>query len=136
MSNEKIRVFVVDDHDLFRAGVRSEIGDAVEIVGDADEVDAAIELIEERLPEVVLLDVHMPGGGGRTVLDAVHGSHPEVKFLALSVSDAPEDVVDIVHAGARGYVTKSIQREELIAAIHRVADGDAVFSPKLAGCAR
>lgn len=129
----KIRVFLVDDHDLFRAGVRSEIGDAVDIVGDADEVEAAIELIAEREPDVVLLDVHMPGGGGRAVLEAIHEAHPDIRFLALSVSDAPEDVVDIVHAGARGYVTKSIQSEELIAAIERVADGDAVFSPKLAG---
>ncbi len=126
MSDVKTKVFLVDDHDLFRAGVRSEIG-------DADEVEAAIELIAERQPDVVLLDVHMPGGGGRAVLEAVHGTHPEIKFLALSVSDAPEDVVDIVHAGARGYVTKSIQREGLIDAIHRVAGGDAVFSPKLAG---
>lgn len=133
MSDPKPKVFLVDDHDLFRAGVRSEIGDAVEIVGDADEVDAAIELIAERRPDVVLLDVHMPGGGGRAVLEAVHKDHPDIKFLALSVSDAPEDVVDIVHAGARGYVTKSIQRQDLIDAIHRVAGGDAVFSPKLAG---
>jgi DNA-binding NarL/FixJ family response regulator len=133
VSDPKTKVFLVDDHDLFRAGVRSEISDAVDIVGDADNVDAAIELIIERQPEVVLLDVHMPAGGGHAVLEAVHGAHPEVRFLALSVSDAPEDVVDIVHAGARGYVTKSIQREELIDAIHRVAGGDAVFSPKLAG---
>lgn len=129
----KIRVFLVDDHDLFRAGVRSEIGDAVEIVGDADEVAPAIELIVERQPDVVLLDVHMPGGGGRAVLEAIHEAHPDIRFLALSVSDAPEDVVDIVHAGARGYVTKSIQSDDLVAAIERVADGDAVFSPKLAG---
>ncbi len=133
MSETKPRVFLVDDHDLFRAGVRSEIGEAVDIVGDADDVEAAIELIVERQPEVVLLDVHMPGGGGRRVLEAVVEHHPDIKFLALSVSDAPEDVVDVVHAGARGYVTKSIQRDELIDAIHRVADGDAVFSPKLAG---
>jgi DNA-binding NarL/FixJ family response regulator len=131
--SDRIQVFLVDDHELFRAGVRSEIGDAVDIVGDADEVDAAIELITERHPEVVLLDVHMPGGGGRAVLEAVHDRFPDIRFLALSVSDAPEDVVDIVHAGARGYVTKSIQRDELIEAIERVADGDAVFSPKLAG---
>ena len=133
MTERRIRVFLVDDHDLFRAGVKSEIGDAVEIVGDADDVEAAIELIAERQPEVVLLDVHMPGGGGRAVLEAIHDKHEDIKFLALSVSDAPEDVVDIVHAGARGYVTKSIQSEELVAAIERVADGDAVFSPKLAG---
>ena len=133
MSDSKTKVFLVDDHDLFRAGVRSEIGDAVDIVGDADEVEAAIELIVERRPDVVLLDVHMPGGGGRAVLEAVHGDNPGIQFLALSVSDAPEDVVDIVQAGARGYVTKSIQR----AGPHRRhpsgAGGDAVFSPKLAG---
>jgi DNA-binding NarL/FixJ family response regulator len=133
MSDNGPTVFLVDDHDLFRAGVRSEIGDAVDIVGDADGVDAAIELISERLPDVVLLDVHMPDGGGRAVLEAIHETHPDIKFLALSVSDDPEDVVDIVHAGARGYVTKSIKRDDLIAAIHKVADGDAVFSPKLAG---
>ncbi len=133
MTDKRIRVFLVDDHDLFRAGVRSEVGDAVDIVGDADDVEAAIELITERQPDVVLLDVHMPGGGGRAVLDAIHEPFPEIRFLALSVSDAPEDVVDIVHAGARGYVTKSIQRAELIEAIERVAEGDAVFSPKLAG---
>ena len=133
MSDPKTKVFLVDDHDMFRAGVRSEIGDDVDIVGDADDVEAAIELITERQPEVVLLDVHMPGGGGRAVLEAVHGEHPDIKFLALSVSDAPEDVVAIVHAGARGYVTKSIQREDLVDAIRRVAGGDAVFSPKLAG---
>ena len=133
MSDKRIRVFLVDDHDLFRAGVRSEIGEAVDIVGEADDVEPAIELIAERRPEVVLLDVHMPGGGGRAVLDAIHQTLPEIRFLALSVSDAPEDVVDIVHAGARGYVTKSIHRDELIDAIRRVAEGDAVFSPKLAG---
>jgi len=129
----KLRVFLVDDHDLFRAGVRSEIGDHVELVGEADDVPAAIELIREREPEVVLLDVHLPGGGGRAVIEAVKETHPEVRFLALSVSDAPQDVVDVVHAGARGYVTKSIRSDELIAAIAKVANDDAVFSPKLAG---
>ncbi len=133
MATEPIRVFVVDDHDLFRAGVRAEIGDGVDIVGDADEVGAAIELIKERTPDVVLLDVHMPAGGGKAVLEAVHQTHPDVAFLALSVSDAPEDVISIVRAGARGYVTKTISAPELIAAIHKVAEGDAVFSPKLAG---
>jgi len=131
--SEKLRVFLVDDHDLFRAGVRSEIGELVEVVGEADAVDAAIELIRERVPDVVLLDVHLPGGGGRAVLEAVKETHPEIRFLALSVSDAPQDVVDVVHAGARGYVTKSIRSEELIAAIGKVANDDAVFSPKLAG---
>lgn len=133
MSGEPIRVFVVDDHELFRAGVKAEIGDAVDIVGDADDVEAAIELIREREPAVVLLDVHMPGGGGKAVLEAVHKTHPAISFLALSVSDAPEDVISIVRAGARGYVTKTISAPDLVAAIGRVADGDAVFSPKLAG---
>ena len=131
--NDPIRVFLVDDHDLFRAGVRAEIGGEVDLVGEADEVAAAIEMIAERVPEVVLLDVHLPGGGGRAVIEAVRETHPDVKFLAISVSDAPEDVVDVVHAGARGYVTKSIRAPELIAAIGKVASGDAVFSPKLAG---
>jgi DNA-binding NarL/FixJ family response regulator len=130
---DPIRVFLVDDHDLFRAGVRAEIGSQVDLVGEADEVAAAIEMISERAPEVVLLDVHLPGGGGRAVIEAIKETHPEVKFLAISVSDAPEDVVDVVHAGARGYVTKSIRGPELIAAIEKVASGDAVFSPKLAG---
>jgi DNA-binding NarL/FixJ family response regulator len=131
--SEKVRVFLVDDHDLFRAGVRAEIGDHVELVGEADAVDAAIELIREREPDVVLLDVHLPGGGGRAVIEAVRETHPDVRFLALSVSDAPQDVVDVVHAGARGYVTKSIRSDELIAAIEKVSNDDAVFSPKLAG---
>lgn len=127
------RVFLVDDHHLFRAGVRAELGDAVEVVGEADEVDAAIELITERLPEVVLLDVHLPQGGGQAVIEAVRGAHPEVRFLALSVSDAPEDVIAVIRAGARGYVTKAISGPELVDAVQRVADGDAVFSPRLAG---
>jgi DNA-binding NarL/FixJ family response regulator len=130
---DPIRVFLVDDHDLFRAGVRAEIGSHVELVGEADEVAAAIEMIKERQPEVVLLDVHLPGGGGRAVIESVKQTLPEMKFLAISVSDAPEDVVDVVHAGARGYVTKSIRGPELVAAIEKVASGDAVFSPKLAG---
>jgi DNA-binding NarL/FixJ family response regulator len=127
------RVFLVDDHHLFRAGVRAELGDAVEVVGEADEVPAAIELIGEREPEVVLLDVHMPGGGGRAVIEAIKPGHPNVKFLALSVSDAPEDVIAVIRAGARGYVTKTISGPELIDAVLRVASGDAVFSPRLAG---
>jgi DNA-binding NarL/FixJ family response regulator len=131
--SDPIRVFLVDDHDLFRAGVRAEIGNHVDLVGEADEVAAAIEMINERVPEVVLLDVHLPGGGGRAVIEAVLKAHPEIQFLAISVSDAPEDVVDVVHAGARGYVTKSIRGPELVAAIEKVATGDAVFSPKLAG---
>jgi DNA-binding NarL/FixJ family response regulator len=128
-----VRIFIVDDHDLFRAGVRSELPAGIEVVGDASEVAPAIEMILERLPDLVLLDVHMPGGGGRAVIDAVHGDHPEVQFLAISVSDAPEDVVATVRAGARGYVTKTISASELADAIRRVAGGDAVFSKQLAG---
>ena len=127
------RVFLVDDHHLFRAGVKSELGDSVQVVGEADEVPAAIELIAERLPDVVLLDVHMPGGGGKAVIDAVKASHPTVRFLALSVSDAPEDVIAVIRAGARGYVTKTISGPELVDAVLRVAGGDAGFSPRLAG---
>ncbi len=127
------RVFLVDDHHLFRAGVRSELGTAAEVVGEADEVAAAIELIGEREPDVVLVDVHMPHGGGQAVIEAVKRTHPEVLFLALSVSDAPEDVIAVIRAGARGYVTKTISGPELVDAVVRVAAGDAVFSPRLAG---
>jgi DNA-binding NarL/FixJ family response regulator len=127
------RVFLVDDHELFRAGVRNELGDAVEIVGEADDVAPAIELINERVPDVVLLDVHLPGGGGQAVVQAVKAEHPEVRFLALSVSDAPEDVIAVIRAGARGYVTKTIRGTELVDAVLRVSGGDTVFSPRLAG---
>jgi DNA-binding NarL/FixJ family response regulator len=118
---------------MFRAGVKAELGDAVEVVGEADEAGAAVELIRERLPDVVLLDVHLPGGGGHAVLRGVLPDHAGVQFLALSVSDAPEDVIDVIRAGARGYVTKTISGPELLRAIYRVAAGDAVFSPRLAG---
>ena len=127
------RVFLVDDHALLRAGVRAALGDAVEVVGEADDVEPAIELIAERLPDVVLLDVHLPGGGGHAVLRGVLPHHPDVQFLALSVSDAPEDVIDVIRAGARGYITKTISGPELLQAVYRVAAGDAVFSPRLAG---
>ena len=133
MTGGKPRVFLVDDHHLVLSGVRAELGDSVEVVGEASEVEAAIEMIGERLPDVVLLDVHMPGGGGRAVIEAVSAKHPEVKFLALSVSDAAEDVIGVIRAGARGYVTKTISGPELVEAVLRVADGDAVFSPRLAG---
>jgi DNA-binding NarL/FixJ family response regulator len=126
-------VFLVDDHALIRSGIRAEIADAVRLVGEADEVQAAIELISERRPDVVLLDVHMPGGGGLAVLEAVVRTCPETKVLALSVSDAAEDVIALIRAGARGYVTKSISGPELIDAVRTVAGGDAVFSPRLAG---
>lgn len=128
-----IRVFVVDDHYLFLSGVKSELGTRFELVGDAADVDDAIARIRQSSPDVVLLDVHMPGGGGRTVIEAVHKTHPDVRFLALSVSDAPEDVIATVRAGARGYVTKSISPDELAEAVQRVKEGDAVFSPRLAG---
>ncbi len=128
-----IRVFVVDDHGLFRAGVRSELDEHVNLIGDADDVDAAIEMILERNPDVVLVDVHMPGGGGRRVVKKVLETNPDVAFLALSTSDAPEDVIALIRTGARGYVTKTIATDELVEAINRVHNGDAVFSPKLAG---
>ena len=131
--SSKPRVFLVDDHHLVLSGVRAELGDSVEVVGEASEVEAAIEMIGERTPDVVLLDVHMPGGGGRAVIEALSAGHPAVKFLALSVSDAAEDVIGVIRAGARGYVTKTISGPELVEAVRRVADGDAVFSPRLAG---
>ena len=127
------RVVLVDDHDLFRAGVRSELGDAVEIVGEARSVAEAVPLIRALDPDVVLLDVHLPDGGGQAVIAQVAPERPAVRFLALSVSDAAEDVIDVIRAGARGYVTKSISGAELIDAVHRTAEGDAVFSPRLAG---
>ena len=127
------RVILVDDHGLFRSGVRAELGREVDVVGEADDVQPAIAKIGELLPDVVLLDVHLPSGGGQAVVSSVKADHPEVKFLALSASDAPEDVIAAVRAGARGYVTKTISTGELVDAIRRVADGDAVFSPMLAG---
>jgi DNA-binding NarL/FixJ family response regulator len=127
------RVVLVDDHGLFLAGVRAELGDAVEVVGEAGTVADAIPLIKELDPDVVLLDVHLPDGSGAAIVNAVALERPAVKFLALSVSDAAEDVIAVIRAGARGYVTKTIAGPELIAAVARVAEGDAVFSPRLAG---
>ena len=126
-------MFIVDDHELFRSGVRAELSAGLEIVGDAGTVDEAISAILATEPDVVVLDVHMPGGGGRRVIEAVHAERPGIRFLALSVSDAAEDVIDVIRAGARGYVTKSISPAELDLAVRRVHDGDAVFSPRLAG---
>ena len=128
-----ITVFLVDDHQLFLSGVRAELGNSVDVVGSASEVEAAIEMIRDRAPEVVLVDVHMPNGGGARVIAQVLATHPDTRFLALSVSDAPEDVIATIRAGARGYVTKTIAPDELVAAINAVAAGDAVFSPRLAG---
>jgi DNA-binding NarL/FixJ family response regulator len=113
---------------LFRSGVRSELGAQVEVVGEADDVQPAIAVIGEHLPDVVLLDVHLPGGGGQLVVSAMKTAHPEVRFLALSASDAPEDVIAVIRAGARGYVTKTISGADLVDAVRRVAAGDAVFS--------
>lgn len=132
-----ISVFLVDDHGLFRSGVRTELHDAaagvIDVVGEADSVASAVDGIERALPDVVLLDVHLPDGGGRAVLERVRPAHPQIRFLALSVSDAAEDVIGVIRAGARGYVTKTISGPDLAEAIRRVAEGDAVFSPRLAG---
>jgi DNA-binding NarL/FixJ family response regulator len=131
--SEPVRVFVVDDHAMVRAGVRSELGDEVTVVGEAADVDEAVTGIRTAVPDVVLLDVHLPGGGGRAVLEALRAELPSVRWLALSVSDAAEDVIAVIRAGARGYVTKTISGPDLQAAVRRVADGDVVFSPRLAG---
>ena len=127
------RVVIVDDHRLFRSGVRAEIGDQVTVVAEADDVGSAVEAIERWSPDVVLLDVHLPSGSGREVIESVAAAGVDTRFLALSVSDAAEDVIAVVRAGARGYVTKSISGGDLVEAIMRVRDGDAVFSPRLAG---
>ena len=129
----KPRVVLVDDHALFRAGVRGELGAKVDIVGEAESVAEAVPLIKELDPDVVLLDVHLPDGGGEAVIAGVSQERPGVRFLALSVSDAAEDVIGVIRAGARGYVTKTISGDELAEAVKRTADGDAVFSPRLAG---
>jgi DNA-binding NarL/FixJ family response regulator len=128
---EQVRVVLVDDHKLFRAGVRAEIGELVDVVGEASTVPEAVEAVRRLQPDVVLLDVHMPDGGGVAVLKAVGDTG--TRFLALSVSDDAEDVIAVIRAGARGYLTKTVAAEELAAAVRRVADGDAVFSPRLAG---
>jgi DNA-binding NarL/FixJ family response regulator len=137
-----VRVVLVEDHALFRAGVRAELADPtfvdggtprVEIVGEAASVEDGVAVIRTTAPDVVLLDVHLPGGGGHAVISALRDDDLATRFLALSVSDAAEDVIAVVRAGARGYVTKTISATELVDAIERVADGDAVFSPRLAG---
>ena len=133
VSVEDLRVVIVDDHAMFRAGVRHEIGARCTVVGEGEDVDTAVAAVLANEPDVVLLDVHLPGGGGAEVIKKVHAVKPGVKFLALSVSDAAEDVIGVIRAGARGYVTKSINSEELLEGMARVAGGDAVFSPRLAG---
>ena len=128
-----MRIVLVDDHELFRAGVRGELGARFDVAGEAGSVAEAVPLIRELDPDVVLLDVHLPDGGGEAVIAAVAPERPGVKFLALSVSDAVEDVIGVIRAGARGYVTKTISSDELADAVARVGEGDAVFSPRLAG---
>jgi DNA-binding NarL/FixJ family response regulator len=127
------RIFLVDDHQLFLTGVRTELQQHFEVAGTSGDVDDAIAAIRRAEPDVVLIDVHMPGGGGVSVIENVLETHPDMIFLALSVSDAPEDVIAMIRAGARGYVTKSISPSDLVDAVKRVAAGDAVFSPRLAG---
>jgi DNA-binding NarL/FixJ family response regulator len=126
-------VVIVDDHAMFRTGVRAELTGSVDVLAEAEDVDSAVNAILAERPEVVLLDVHLPGGGGVEVMRRVGTRLPETRFLALSVSDAAEDVIGTIRGGARGYVTKTITGPELVAAIERVATGDAVFSPRLAG---
>jgi len=127
------RVVIVDDHAIFRAGVRAGLADLTEIVGEAAGVEEAIATITATRPDVVLLDVHMPDGGGIAVLRGIRGSCPESRVLALSVSDAPEDVIELIRAGARGYVTKTISAAELADAVGRAAAGEVVLPPRLAG---
>ena len=128
-----IKVYLVDDHRLFLSGVKAELSEEFRIVGSSHDVDTAIAEIRGYNPEVVLVDVHMPEGGGIAVIEAVAETNPDVKFLALSVSDQAEDVIAMIRAGARGYVTKTIEPPELADAIRRIHTGDAVFSPRLAG---
>ncbi len=139
-----VRVVIIDDHAMVRTGVKAELSavaaGALEFVGEASDVDAGIRVVKELQPDVVLLDVHLPGGNGRGGVDVLHGcvaqeslSGKPIRFLALSVSDAAEDVIAVIRAGARGYVTKSISGIDLATAVRRVSDGDAVFSPRLAG---
>lgn len=136
MNSSSVRVVIVDDHRMFRSGVAAELDPDIEIVGQAGTVETAVAVVEQELPDVVLLDVHLPGGDGGGGVDVLRGcAHlfDRVQFLALSVSDAAKDVVAVVRAGARGYVTKAISGGDLSDAVRRVAEGDAVFSPRLAG---
>jgi DNA-binding NarL/FixJ family response regulator len=126
-------VVLIDDHAMFRSGVRAELGTRVDVVAEAGDPASAVEAIRKHRPDVVLLDVHMPDGGGLAVLEAIGSDLPDTRFLALSVSDAAEDVIAVIRAGAKGYVTKTISADDLADAVRRVADGDVVFSPRLAG---
>ena len=128
-----VTVVVVDDHELFRSGVVAELGGRVEVVAEAGDIAEAVAVIQATEPDVALLDVHLPSGSGREVIQRTGGPRSRTRFLALSVSDAAEDVIELVRAGARGYVTKSIRADDLVTAIEQVAAGDAVFSPRLAG---
>jgi DNA-binding NarL/FixJ family response regulator len=133
VTGSRLRVVVIDDHALVRSGVRTELAGAVDVVAEAADTDSAVDAVLAHEPDVVLLDVHLPGGGGPEVIRRVHATRPDVRFLALSVSDAPDDVIAVIRAGARGYVTKSISGADLAEAVARVAAGDAAFSPRLAG---
>ena len=128
-----IRVLVVDDHALVRSGVRSQLAGEVDVIGEADDVATAVAAVLATRPDVVLLDVHLPSGTGADVIAGVGARAPGTRWLALSISDSPEDVVSVIRAGAHGYLTKSVSAADLVDAVRRVAEGDAVFSPRLAG---
>lgn len=133
--SDRLRLFIVDDHDLFREGVKARMSEHFEVVGEADDADPAIELIRERQPDVVLLDVHLPGGGGQRVAREVAKTHTNITFLALSMSSDRGDVVEVIGAGAAGYLTKHASVDDVVEAVHKVAAGEPVFSPQLAGVA-
>lgn len=137
---ERVRVVIVDDHSIFRSGLKADLDDTIEVVGEAHDVESAVAVVTDAAPDVVLLDVHLPGvavpaatSGGAEVIRRAAASVPSTRFLALSVSDKAEDVVGVIRAGARGYITKGSSGADVTRAVHAVADGDAVFSPKLAG---
>ena len=136
MNEQSISVVIVDDHSIFRSGLRADLGAGIHVLGEAADVDSAVEAVVALQPEVVLLDVHLPGGsggGGAEVVRRAAPSAPTTRFLALSVSDSAEDVVAVIRAGARGYITKGSSGTDVTRAVHAVAGGDAVFSPRLAG---
>ncbi|MEF3402577.1 response regulator transcription factor [Agromyces sp. CCNWLW203] len=137
---ERVRVVIVDDHSIFRSGLKADLDDTIEVVGEAHDVESAVAVVTDAAPDVVLLDVHLPGvavpagtSGGAEVIRRAAASVPSTRFLALSVSDKAEDVVGVIRAGARGYITKGSSGADVSRAVHAVAGGDAVFSPKLAG---